>query len=250
MLARGIMIQLFADETGDSKFKRYFGLSLAMVKHNFYRQIKEEFQDILLRHGWNPEIEFKGACLFSASSGDLAVPIDQRIAIAEEILKLTASEANARMKFLYVKHETDDPKKDYLKILPLMIHKLLPVCGDKRQGKDLLQLCCDRRDDLTISEIRAAALPAIQKRGYTLVEDVTMVNSNFNTVGILFADIVGYLVARVHTISNDAELFQNLTQEQIEKNGKIRKLKASKALLEHIKNLEQRQLVLKETKSK
>lgn len=239
------MILVFVDETGDVKFKRYFGLSVAVVKHNFYRQIKEEFHAILHKHGWNPSIEFKGSYLFSATSGDTNISIDERIAIATEVLQLTASEANSRMKLFYLKHETDDPKADYLRTLPLLLEKALPRATDKRQGKDLLSLSYDRRDDMTPVEVRSTVLPTIEKRGYTLVEDVCMATSNYNTVGILFADIVGYLVARIDTISNDAELFENLTPEHMAQNGKLRKLQASKSLLENVRSLKRGQLVVK-----
>jgi len=52
------MICLFVDETGDSKFKEYFGLSCMDVKHNFYENIKKDFQKILLKYGWDPSVEF------------------------------------------------------------------------------------------------------------------------------------------------------------------------------------------------
>lgn len=37
----------------------------------------------------------------------------------------------------------------------------------------------------------------------------------------MFADLVGYLAARIDTISNDAELFEDINREQLELNGKI-----------------------------
>jgi hypothetical protein len=239
------MLLVFIDETGDAKFKKYFGLSIAVVKHNFYRQIKEEFQNILLEHGWDPKIEFKGSCLFSATSGDTNVAIDERIAIATEVLRLTASEANTRMRFFYVKHETDNVKKDYLNILPLVLKKALPTATDKRQGKDIISVACDQREDISATELSAVVQSIIVKKGYTLFEDVSIAKSNFNTVGILFADIVGYLAARVDTIVNDAELFENLTADQLENNGKIRKLKASNDLLKNVRTLKKGQIVLK-----
>jgi hypothetical protein len=238
------MLLIFIDETGDAKFKKYFGLSIAMVKHNFYRQIKEKFQAILLNHGWDPKIEFKGSCLFSATSGDTKVAIDERIAIATEVLGLTASEANTRMRFFYVKHETDDAKRDYLGILPLFLSKALPKAIDKHQGKDIISVACDQRDDISLAELRSAVEPAIRAKGYTIFEDISIAKSNFNTVGILFADIVGYLVARVDIIANDVELFENLTPEQLENNGKIKKLKTSKALLKNVKALKKHQITL------
>lgn len=65
-----------------------------------------------------------------------------------------------------------------------------------------------------------------------------MASSNFHTVGILYADIIGYLAARIDTISNDLELFENISEDQIANNGKIRKLKTSIELITKIKQLD------------
>jgi hypothetical protein len=65
-----------------------------------------------------------------------------------------------------------------------------------------------------------------------------MVTSSFDTVGIMFADIVCYLVGRVDTISHDAELFRGLSDEQFERNGKIRKLRSSTQLISKVKHLD------------
>lgn len=80
-------------------------------------------------------------------------------------------------------------------------------------------------------------MPVLKKRHYCLFEDVTTPNSNFETVGILYADIVGYLKARIDTISNDSELFENIPKDQLLNNGKIKKLLSSKSLIDGIKNL-------------
>ncbi len=75
-----------------------------------------------------------------------------------------------------------------------------------------------------------------------------MVDSNFQTVGILYADIIGYLAARIDTISNDSELFEGLSSDQLETNGKIRKLKSSHALMTKVKNMSKYEVVLKPRK--
>ncbi len=80
-------------------------------------------------------------------------------------------------------------------------------------------------------------LPAITDKKYELFEDIIQIDSNCETIGVLFADIIGYLMARVETISSDIELFENLTPEQIRKNGKLRKLASSWQLIDKIKQM-------------
>ncbi len=53
------MLSVFVDETSDSKFKDYFGLCVATINTAFYPRVKAEFQQILLRHGWDPTVEFR-----------------------------------------------------------------------------------------------------------------------------------------------------------------------------------------------
>ena len=57
-------------------------------------------------------------------------------------------------------------------------------------------------------------------------------------MGILYADIVGYLISRIDIISNDSELFDNIPIEEYQTNGKIKKLMTSIEIINKIKNLE------------
>jgi len=81
-------------------------------------------------------------------------------------------------------------------------------------------------------------MPVLNKKGFTLLEKVAMPHSNFHTVGILYADIVAYLSARIDTISSDIGLFESIPPEQLKKNGKVKKLKSSVELIKKIKNLD------------
>jgi hypothetical protein len=53
----------------------------------------------------------------------------------------------------------------------------------------------------------------------------------------MFADIVGYLAARIDTIATDAQLFEGLTPEQLAKDGKYLKLASSRTLISKVKKL-------------
>ncbi len=232
-----IMILIFIDETSDSKFKDYFGLCCAVINSSSYVQVKQQFQGILVKDGWDPSIEFKGSFLFSASSGDTSIPVDKRVEIAHKLLDLNVAKKNARISFHYFRKQSDNHKADYLEFLPTLIEKALPKV-DHKNGKDIVAVYCDHRSDITTSEIRAAIKPVLGKKEYTLQEDVVMPVSGFETVGILYADLIGYLAARVDTISNDSELFENIPKSEWQKNGKVRKLLSSTELLDKIKKLQ------------
>jgi hypothetical protein len=227
----------FLDETGDRDQPRYFGLTLATINANFYRGVKTSFLQLLDASGWDPHVEFKGAYLFSASKGCPMVPVADRVTLVSELLKINASAHHRRMKFHYVAMQSDDHRSDYLRVLPLLLAKALPKTS-RKGGKDLLKLYCDHRSDLKASDIRQAAAPTVQKRGYTLVEDVVCPVSNRETVGILYADIVGYLMSRIEVIAKDIQMFEGLTPEEVETNGRLRKLRASTRLVQLIKKFD------------
>lgn len=229
---------LFVDESGDHKFKDYFGLCVAAINSAHYKTAKTGFHGVLKAAGWDESVEFKGSHLFSASKGDLKVPIEKRVEMAGAILDLNKAGRNARMRFHYLcRQECKDHKAEYLARLPVIIAKALPPT-EKRYGKDLVTLSCDGRDDISVQEIQEAVLPTIEERGYTLVEEVTTPKSNFHTVGILYADLVSYLSARIDTIKSDVELFDGIAPELLEKNGKVKKLKSSTDLIARVKKLE------------
>jgi len=230
------MLLIFVDETSDSKFKDYFGLSCTIINSNFYSQIKKDFQKTLLEAEWNPNIEFKGSCLFSATKGCKNIEIEKRIDIASTILALNVSNKNSRMKFYYLRKKSKNHKSDYLNYLPALLHKALPKTK-RGKGKDLLSLSCDKRDDINKDELWNSIYRVIRNKSYCLFEDVNIVTSNFETVGILYADIVGYLSGRIDNINNDSELFQNIPKHELENNGKIKKLKSSVRLINLIKQI-------------
>lgn len=232
------MINIFVDETSDEKYKDYFGLCCTAIHHNFYPKVKRECQQILRDGGWDFNVEFKGAYLFSAKKGCIEVDIDKRIELAEKILELTTAPKNARMKLSYFRKSSTDQKKDYLEYLPFLIRDILgKYTYSREQGKNLVTISCDNRSDISVRELREAILPAVVNKKYELFEDIIQVNSNCETIGVLFSDIIGYLMSRVETITNDLELFENLTPEQIEKNGKLKKLKSSWQLIDKIKKM-------------
>jgi hypothetical protein len=230
---------LFADESGDSKFKAYLGVCVACVDSSHYRSIKTGFHSLLSSYGWDPSIEFKGAYLFSANSGDTSITVDRRIQLASEVLDLCSAKKNSRISFYYLHSSAvEDHKSAYLKAIGMGLHKALTKArGNRKRDKTVAALHIDNRADITRNEVQAVARPVLEELNYTLLEDVQLIESNYETVGVLLADIVAYLAARIATISTDSELFENLTNEQLETHGKARKLRTSTKLIDKVKKI-------------
>jgi hypothetical protein len=234
--AGGKMKLLFIDETSDDKFKDYFGLCMSLIDHTHYAILKEKFHKILNKSKWNVDIEFKGQFIFSAKSGDISVPINERIEICKQIVDLTASKRNSRVKFYYTsKRGITNQKEEYLRSIPLLLSKALPK-APTGAGKNIIAMNFDSRRDVNYKEIREVAYPIIKEKGYILFEDIVLRESCYETIGILYTDIVAYLIARVETIGNDSELFASIPPEEFENNGKIKKLKNSTELIQRVKS--------------
>lgn len=228
---------VFIDECGDSKLTDYLGFCIAVINGRFYPALKTACQGILQAAGWDPATEFKGCLLFSATQGCVNVPIDKRIAAAREMLELNVAERNSRMRFAYGCMRSKSPKADYLKWLPPLLWRVLGRAPGGA-GKNLLSLICDERSDISADELHANLAPAVHNRGYVLLERVAPVRSSFDTIGLMLADIVGYLAARLDTTSVDRDLLQNLDESEIAGNPKLRKMLASGALINTIKKIE------------
>lgn len=230
------MLLVFVAGTGDVKFKDYLGFCIATVNATFYPSLKGKVQGALKKVSWDPGTEFKGSFLFSASKGGSDVEVGRRIAAAHEILDLNIALKNSRIQFYYGTMSSTDHGADYLRALPSLLKKSLPR-APKGAGKNLAAVVCDERSDVSADDLNAAVGPALNSRGYVVFERVSQARSTPDTVGLMYADLVGYLAARVHTISNDSELFEGLSAEQLEQNGKLRKLKSSSELIDKIKAL-------------
>ncbi|NPU99890.1 MAG: hypothetical protein HPY53_00760 [Brevinematales bacterium] len=231
------MICIFLDETSDSKYRDYFGISLVMINSFFYPFIKEEFQKILSSSGWDCSIEFKGSYLFSRTKGDPSIDIEKRIRICSDIIALNISKKNSRFNCYYSsKRGVTDQKNEYLKIVAHLLKKVLPKASSAA-GKNILSVVFDERSDIKPIDLYHSIISIIHEKGYSLFEMMTMQKSGFETVGLLYADIIGYLNARIEVITNDLELFEGIREEDLENNGKILKLRSSTDLIEQIKNL-------------
>ena len=231
------MILVFIDETSDSKFKDYLGFCIAVINSRFYPLIKRNAQEILSDIGWDPLVEFKGSYLFSISKGCPDIDVERRIDAAHRLLDLNIASSNSRMSFTYGRMSSELHNIDYLEALPGLLYHALPR-PDKTAHKNLVYISCDERSGLSIDDIHDALAPIVIERNFILLERVALTRSSVNTVGLMFADLVGYLEGRVDTISNDSELFEGLSQEQFERSSKIRKLISSQELIAKIKNLD------------
>ena len=155
---------------------------------------------------------------------------------ANQLLDLNIAAVNSRMKFYYGMLHSDDHTEAYKNCLPPFIEKALPKAD--KAPKNLIILSCDGRSDISEDELNQMLILPIERRGYVIHERIRSSKSTFDTIGLMFADLVGYLAARIDTISNDSELFEDITPEKFETNGKLRKLRSSSELIMKIKQLQ------------
>jgi len=236
------VLLVFVDETGDRKDKAYLGFSILTMNAVFYPSLKKKVHAILDGIEWDRTVEFKGSYLFSQSKGCSEVQVERRVEAANKILALNMASDNSRMKFHYGRLSSNNHCEEYLQNLPTLLKKALPK-PPKGAGKNLLTVVCDERGDIGPDKMQQALASSIGERGWMLLERVNMVRSSYDTVGLMLADIVGYLNSRIETISNDAELFEKLTADRLKNNGRLRKLRSSTELISKIRRFKLHQLV-------
>lgn len=225
---------LFIDETGFNTKKDYLGFCLVSVDATKYPMLKAKTRKILKGIDWDEDVEFKGHFLFSKTKGCTEVEVDKRVEAAHKILELNSG-SNTRISFAYGVMKSTHQGDDYLSALPGLIAKMLPR-AQKGAGKNLIAVSCDERSDVNIDDLNKAITAAVNLRGYVMLERVMQVRSSFDTVGLMFADLVGYLMCRLDT--SDVERFQGLSPEELNGSSHFKKLKTSSELLDKIKKLE------------
>ena len=236
------MLLVFVDETGDRDDLAYLGFSILTMNALFYPALKQQIHSILDGIEWDPTVEFKGSYLFSQSKGCSEVQVGKRVEAASKILALNIASDNSRMQFHYGRLSSSNHSDGYIENLPKLLMKALPK-PPKGAGKNLLSVVVDERSDIRPDKLQEVLAPSITERGWILLERISMAHSSRDTVGLMLADIVGYLSSRIDTISNDAELFEGLTPERLESNGRLRKLRSSTELISKIHSFKQYRLI-------
>jgi len=227
---------VFIDECGDKTKPEYLGFCIATVDSRFYPLLKRQAHAVLKQINWDPKVEFKGSFLFSASKGCVTVSVEDRVKAAGALLDLNVSDKNSRMSFSYGRLDSLNHGDDYLTNLPSLLDHALPR-APKGAGKDLIAITCDERSDVPCTKLHSVLDSVVRQKGYVLLESVVTAKSSYDTIGLMFADVVGYLVARIDNIKVDADLFETLPSVKDLKNGKLKKLRSSTDLIKKVKRL-------------
>jgi len=227
---------LFIDETQDNNNKEYLGICCSLTDLTFYGKLKTEFNDILEKFNWDKGNELKGNAIFSIKNGDKNVNIGDRINLVKDLLEENISKKNSRIKFAFVKCKTTKFKVEYLNVLPKLLDKFLVKAPKNGAGKNIISIHCDHHSAIKPLEIENSIKSVLNKKNYILLEGVHCVQSNNESIGVIYTDIVGYLIGRIDNIKNDIDLFNNLDDSK--KKTSFRKLETSTELIKVIKHIE------------
>ncbi|MCL4078433.1 hypothetical protein MX659_02290 [Coriobacteriia bacterium Es71-Z0120] len=63
----------------------------------------------------------------------------------------------------------------------------------KQRDKNLVVVYADEKQSVPATDLSATIKKAVEARGYTLLEDVNIVQSSCATPGVLLADVIAYL---------------------------------------------------------
>jgi hypothetical protein len=230
------MIFLFIDEVQcTQKENGYFGVGLLAINSNGYKKVKTAFDQAIRGINWNPDEEFKGECIFSATSGDRNISVDQRIELTTIALGGLLANKNARAKYSIFYNMKGKSEDNYLKLLNKAVSCLpKPPTG---AGKNLVLIVLDKEDSFSQRKIIKAINTNI-KQGYTIVEEPYFLTSKTGYCGLVLVDIINYL--KTWIILNPSQKKQlELFFKGISDSKKIKVQKATD-LLSAIKNISQK----------
>jgi hypothetical protein len=182
----------FIDEIElQQKAPGFFGVGLFIIDSSFYRGLKAQYIRTLQRAGWNPKQEFKGRYLFS-QAGDVAVSVEQRIALVREVVSATTAKKNARAQFLFGYNMNGRSESNYLGLVEALMAKA-PRAPNAKGDKNIGLVIYDQTQLVTPIKVSAISEPALATRGYIQLEVPSPLPSGNDTPGLIYADTLAYL---------------------------------------------------------
>ncbi len=224
---------LFIDETQCTvKNQKYFAVAGLLLHSSSYKKIKENFDKSIDSIGWDPEKEFKGCAIFSESTGDESVSVDDRIKLTSLALEGLNSNKRSRCKFWICHNQKGKTEGNYINLLSKIV-SILPK-PETGPGKNLILIVVDNENSFSKDKIIKAIKQNI-KKGYVIIEDPYFLESKTSYCGLVLVDVLAYL--KTWTILNKSESSQlELFFKGMSKPSKI-KLQTAKNLLKEIKNI-------------
>ena len=200
-----ICMQLvFIDET---KIQDIFCISMVIINSAKYALLKREYLSVFENYGWEHNLdnnEFKGNVIFSSTRPKASknILIETRVEICNEFLKHVIGERNKRMDVIFFANELKgkDRWKVYFDVVPKLLEKKLKK-QPKKDGKNCVAIFCDdfgekknyKKDFL---EMRSQIATILKNKELIFFEEIFFCPSTSYTMGITYADIIGFLTAK------------------------------------------------------
>ena len=199
---------IFIDETGQGD---KFAISIIVVDSTKYGRFKREYLNILKKYNWdhkNDKNEFKGSCILNPPE-TCKLTLRQRIEMCYELLCIVQSK-NAILKPYVAYHDLSKnnhqnkigiyKQKLYFKSIPLILNKALkryPV----RDSKNVICIFCDdfcvaKENKTEYQEMREKIAAILKSKDLTFFEEIFFYQSTNYTIGLSYADIIGYLLLK------------------------------------------------------
>ncbi len=211
---------LLIDETRGRRRNQSMGVCVLQVDATKYAKLTTAYSSRLKKEDWNEDMEFKGSTIFSSSKGDLKIDIPTRIAIVDDILAELNKGKNSPFVMTVRHNDNGDSTENFTFLLNealLATIKRMPR-ANKRSGKHLVSVHLDHRDDVKSRFVEYSNLVRshLERRGYSLIEEVNLVDSRFCHAGLAVCDIVGYIcaAAATQTRENLEQLFDASPRSQ------------------------------------
>jgi hypothetical protein len=243
---------LFADEVKNIYNKKNsYGLIVVLIDSHYLVEIYKNFKKELDKLTIDGK-EMKGKDLFSTKTNK---DVGQNINFMNSVLRLSSSKSGktakfkAYVNFSFFKENTNEYDM-YKKCFSEIINKIEKNNNIK---KSLLILELDNNESVKTNkkDFDFSIKSLLSKRGYYLHENSFLVNSSNDTIGILFADYIGYILASYFNLSkfnkDNIEEIKSLISKDTDKYTDKEKEKL-KNYINNYKKIETTENLMKEVK--
>jgi hypothetical protein len=228
---------IFLDETTGRRGTNLYGVCGVSIDDKHYASLARAITRCFSEANWDPNIEFKGRWLFSATKGDTSVDVDKRIELAATMIRLNVAQKNAKLKIVFTWNNAGEGAENHLSLTSKLLQALLPAIKPGRKGKPCI-VFHDRTDKIPEQDLWASINGTLSSKNYHLVEDVNMIREwKATQIGLCLCDLIAYLAAWHCSTANAKEAQMRLFDEEQISPHDVRKAETVETIFQNLKNI-------------
>ena len=202
---------VFIDETEQ---KNTFAISVIVMNSSKYGSFKKKYLNILKKYKWDHKDdrnEFKGTAILGSTKTNSLSPLEKKEMCSELLHIIQSTNKIVRPYIAYhdiSKNRTGVYKQElYFKSIPLILEKALKKSSAKN-SKNVVCIFCDKfsianKNKNEYQKMRKEIASILKLKKLIFFEEIYFSKSTNYTIGISYADLIGYLLLKEKNSEKD-----------------------------------------------